>query len=611
MAIDYNQLLANPEASAFASQRKLAEMLLKQGSQTPQGQMIGNIYVGASPWQMLGNLAQQYSGQLNLEDADKKEMAYAKALRQQDLTDLQKNMELYQGTKEKFTELAGPYLRGSGLQGADVMPMAYMPEQEANPQAAMAQLLGSSGPKSSALGGKLLEQMFKQPKWEKTSIKENGQEIFGVYDANNPNVRSTFVPYNVTADIPTLNAQYSGVLPSGMTNTTPSGVSSSGTTLNKNAAPVNYSAITSDPRLQKTMAFENPTGENITSKLGGTAHGPFQINQGTFNLVTSKVPELKGITFDQFKQDIKLQEKVGTKLHDFNDQTLTSNGVPLNDVTRQAMWFSGNPAFAKAVENPQLQNQPVINFLSPEQAQANKVRPDYTIGQFRNDVSAKTSQVGQPTSKISSKYELEVPKQFNTMKERDEWFAKSREPLTGEPLKMVTGAENTIVALRDFSKGLQNFDKADLLNPNKVADMTSLSKNALLSLKDAKNLGVLNKEDLPQLEAILRNPADIKNILNSKELFQKLADRQIEFAGNVVSTTYKNSYKQMPESTKQKLTQIDSEVAERQTANVQKSLDKPLVYTSPESVEAAGKSGRIKDGQLIIIGNQKFRYKKD
>jgi hypothetical protein len=359
------------------------------------------------------------------------------------------------------------------------------------------------------------------------------------------------------------------------------------------------------------MAFENPTGENISSKLGGTAHGPFQINQGTFNLVTSKVPELKGISFDQFKQSVPLQEKVGIKLHDFNDQTLSSNQIPLNDVTRQAMWFSGNPAFAKAVENPQLQNQPVINFLSPEQAQANKIRPDYTVNQFRNDVLAKTSQVGQSTSQTSGKYELEVPKQFNTMKERDEWFAKSREPLTGEPLKMVTGAENTIVALRDFSKGLQTFNKADLLNPNKVADMTSLSKNALLALKDAKNLGVLNKEDLPQLEAILRNPADIQNILNSKELFQKLADRQIEFASNVVSTSYKNSYKQMPEGTKQKLNQIDLEIAERQKADVQKSLDKPLMYTSPESVEAAAKSGRIKDGQLIIIGNQKFRYKKD
>jgi len=212
---------------------------------------------------------------------------------------------------------------------------------------------------------------------------------------------------------------------------------------------------------------------------------------------------------------------------------------------------------------------------------------------------------------VTNKYDLETPKQFNTPKERDEWFADSRKPLTGEPLKMVTGAENTIVALRDFNKGLQNFTRADLVNPDKSANMTGLAKNAYLALKDAKGLGVLNKEDLPQLEAIMRNPSDWKNILNSKELFQKLADRQIEFASNVIATNYKNSYKQIPDATKQKLIQIDSEVVERQKADVQKSLDKPLMYQSPDAVETAGKAGKIKDGQLIIIGNQKFRYKKD
>lgn len=116
MATDYNQLLANPELAAFASQRKLAEMLLKQGSQTPQGQMIGNIYVGASPWQMLGNLAQQYSGQLNIEDVDKKELAMAKALREKEMSDLVKFSELQYGGKQIPAQAqAGPMPDGGNI----------------------------------------------------------------------------------------------------------------------------------------------------------------------------------------------------------------------------------------------------------------------------------------------------------------------------------------------------------------------------------------------------------------------------------------------------------------------------------------------------------------
>ncbi len=202
MATDYNQLLANPELAGFERQRKMAEMLVQRGQKTPQGQMIGNIYVGASPWEFLGNMAQQYVGQEQLKDIDQQELTMAKALRQQDLNDLQTNMQLYQGVPEKSLEMAGPYGQGVGLEGANVpMPTLYIPEQAPNRQLAMANLLASLGPKSSAMGADLYKQMFAQPEWKAEKRYENGMEVNGWVNVKSPNPSATFIKSSQRPDL--------------------------------------------------------------------------------------------------------------------------------------------------------------------------------------------------------------------------------------------------------------------------------------------------------------------------------------------------------------------------------------------------------------------------
>jgi hypothetical protein len=432
----------------------------------------------------------------------------------------------------------------------------------------IAATLKGNTPVSRNLLPKLLETYTKEPNWERTEINANGNIIKGVYDKRNPDVMATFRPYNESIDVPLAGARYSGAVPSGAQNT-PLGMQNAPTGMQN--APLSIRNNNPGNLVAPSGQFQQfPTPE-----AGNTA----LINDLTLKL-SGQSPAYKARFGDAPVTPARLAEVWSPAGAQGNSPESTKN--------------YGNYIAQKLNISP---NAPIPN--NPQAlARVAEGIAEFEVGAYG----------GKPAT---TKYDLEVPKQFNTPKERDEWFAKSREPLTGEPLKMVTGAENTIVALRDFNKGLQNFTRADLLNPDKSANMTGLAKNAYLALKDAKGLGVLNKEDLPQLEAIMRNPSDWKNILNSKELFQKLADRQIEFASKVVATNYKNSYKQIPEATKQKLTQIDAEVVERQKADVQKTLDKPLMYQSPDAVEAAGKAGRIKDGQLIIIGNQKFRYKKD
>jgi hypothetical protein len=153
MAIDINELLANPQLAGFESQRKLAQALINRGSQTPQGQMIGNIYVGASPYQMLGNLAQQYVGQENIKAIDKEELSLAKALREAKLAETTGIMSALTGTPDQRTELAGPAYQG-------VAPQAVMPGTPGNPQEALALALKSQTGAGNVLLPSIIEQVL-------------------------------------------------------------------------------------------------------------------------------------------------------------------------------------------------------------------------------------------------------------------------------------------------------------------------------------------------------------------------------------------------------------------------------------------------------------------
>jgi hypothetical protein len=153
MATDLSQLLANPQLAGFESQRKLAQALINRGSQTPQGQMIGNIYVGASPWQMLGNLAQQYVGQENLKTIDQEELSLAKALRERKLAETTGIMSALTGTPDQRTELAGPAYQG-------VAPQAVMPGTPGSPQEALALALKSETGAGNVLLPSIIEQVL-------------------------------------------------------------------------------------------------------------------------------------------------------------------------------------------------------------------------------------------------------------------------------------------------------------------------------------------------------------------------------------------------------------------------------------------------------------------
>ena len=64
-------------------QQKMAEMLMQQGMQQPQGQMISGHYVAPSIFQNLAGLANTYVGQRGIEKGEQAQLDLAKAIREQ------------------------------------------------------------------------------------------------------------------------------------------------------------------------------------------------------------------------------------------------------------------------------------------------------------------------------------------------------------------------------------------------------------------------------------------------------------------------------------------------------------------------------------------------
>lgn len=74
-------LQTTPEIADLTRQRQMAQMLLAQGLQQPQSQMVGNRYVPVNPMERIGNLASALIGNRANEVLDEKSLNIANALR--------------------------------------------------------------------------------------------------------------------------------------------------------------------------------------------------------------------------------------------------------------------------------------------------------------------------------------------------------------------------------------------------------------------------------------------------------------------------------------------------------------------------------------------------
>lgn len=97
------------QQQALTRQQQMATLLMQQGQQQPQGQMVSGRYVPTSFFQNLLPIANIAASQYVGAKADSDQAKLAQAIRQNKNIQEQKISDLAFGTPEVSTELAGPY----------------------------------------------------------------------------------------------------------------------------------------------------------------------------------------------------------------------------------------------------------------------------------------------------------------------------------------------------------------------------------------------------------------------------------------------------------------------------------------------------------------------
>jgi len=128
-----------PEILGMDRQRKLAEMLIAQGQQQPQGQMVGNRFIPVAPTQNLANLFNTALGAYGMYQADQKALDLANRIRQGEIEAFADFEKTRRGTPAvvENTEMAGPF---TGNVPKPMLSRDVVPAVPPNPQAAYANL---------------------------------------------------------------------------------------------------------------------------------------------------------------------------------------------------------------------------------------------------------------------------------------------------------------------------------------------------------------------------------------------------------------------------------------------------------------------------------------
>jgi hypothetical protein len=188
LEITENNMAVNPAGTLppelFAQQQQLnrqqqmAQLLMQQGQQQPQGQMVSGRFVPTSFFQNITPLVQTFAGSKMAERGDKQALELASALRKRYSDELSQYQDLL---NPKQSELAGPTPTGAPLMTQNVPD-----RQAANLFAATAY-----NPALQAVGMKNITQ---GPKWEKAELPNpDGSVRKGWVDYNAANPLSTFV----------------------------------------------------------------------------------------------------------------------------------------------------------------------------------------------------------------------------------------------------------------------------------------------------------------------------------------------------------------------------------------------------------------------------------
>jgi len=120
-------------------------------------------------------------------------------------------------------------------------------------------------------------------------------------------------------------------------------------------------------------------------------------------------------------------------------------------------------------------------------------------------------------------------------------------PLEGEKAKKVNGAASYQDALDKYVQVINSVDLKDLANPQVRNRIDSAYNTAMLTGKNAFDLGVLNGGDERILNSLLPNYKDVSQLLVTKQTIKELAQAQKEYGTGVILKEYGSANKPVPE----------------------------------------------------------------
>jgi hypothetical protein len=146
------------EQQKILRQQKMAEMLMQQGMQQPQGQMVSGRYVAPSIFQNLAGLANTYVGQQGIKEADQAQLKLAQNLREQGILETQRLMNTFGGTPAIAGTPDIPTETYETVKGTPTQPA-----RPPNPKLAFAEGINMLSPQAKALMPYIATEAFKKP----------------------------------------------------------------------------------------------------------------------------------------------------------------------------------------------------------------------------------------------------------------------------------------------------------------------------------------------------------------------------------------------------------------------------------------------------------------
>lgn len=421
-----------PLALQNIQQQRMAQLLMQQGMQPmSQGQMIGNHYVKASPYQNLATLANQALGMYAGYQADKGQLELAKKIRE-------------------------------------------------GQSAAMADYMGELKGRPAVEGG------IYNPQGEIT--RETTADMFGPNMELNAGYRKV-APVAARTPDPfraNMNASMNDMLPSFM---------------REHA----MKEVTKGPNWAEVSQLDPKTGNTDTFVYDKNSADP----KSTMRFVATTKPAIT------LNERLHLQDKgiaIPTNNVYGNNPVVGGGNMPV----------AGNPAGGGQV-NPSL---PAVKPVSA----TNVKQPDLVQAFGYDPFKPPPPPAGLPSNEAARAYRADQYK-----------------PLEEGKAKKVNGAAYYQDALDKYVQVINSVDITDLANPQVRKRIDSAYNTAMLTGKNAFDLGVLNGGDERILNSLLPNYKDVSQLLTTKETIKDLAQAQKEYGTGVILKEYGSANKPVPE----------------------------------------------------------------